>query len=264
MGEGIEMKVLLVGDIVGSPGRGVFREVVARLRAAGEIHAVVANGENSAGGNGITGPIAQELFDAGADVITLGDHTWNQKGLDEFIAREKRLLRPANFSKSCPGHGIVTVQTPLGPLTVINLIGRVFLANPYECPFECADSLLKALPAGSPVVVDFHAEATSEKISMGRFLAGRVAAVVGTHTHVQTSDERVLPGGTAYLTDLGMTGPVDSVLGRDIESVIRKFRTGMPVKMDVAEGRAALEGAIVDIDRETRKAKSIRRIREFV
>ncbi len=255
------MKVLLVGDIVGAPGRRVFREVVARLRAAGEIHAVVANGENAAAGNGITGDLAKELFDAGADVITLGDHTWNQKGLDAYIAQEKRLLRPANFSGLCPGHGIVTVQTPVGPLTVMNLIGRVFIATPHECPFACAESLLKALPAGSPVVVDFHAEATSEKISMGRFLDGRVAAVVGTHTHVQTSDERILPGGTAYLTDLGMTGPVDSVLGRDIDAVIRKFRTGMPVKMEVAEGQAALEGAIVDIDRETLKAKTIRRIR---
>ena len=255
------MKVLMVGDIVGAPGRRVFREVVARLRAAGEIHAVVANGENSAAGSGITGDLAKELFDAGADVITLGDHTWNQKGLDAYIAQEKRLLRPANFAACCPGRGSVTVQTPVGPLTVVNLIGRVFLATPYDCPFACADMVLKSLPAGSPVLVDFHAEATSEKIAMGRYLDGRVAAVVGTHTHVQTSDERILPGGTAYLTDLGMTGPIDSVLGRDIDAVIRKFRFGMPVKMEVAGGAAELQGAIIEIDRQTCKATSIRRVR---
>ena len=255
------MKVLIAGDIVGGPGRSVFRKVVAQLREANEIHAVVANGENAAGGSGITAALAQELFDAGADVVTLGDHTWNQKGLDAYIAGERRLIRPANFSALCPGRGITTVQTPVGPLTVMNLIGRVFRATPYGCPFTEADRLLAALPAGSPVVVDFHAEATSEKIALGRHLDGRVAAVVGTHTHVQTSDERILPGGTAYLTDLGMTGPVDSVLGRDISAVLKKFRTGMPVKMEIASGPSALEGAIVDIDRTTLKAVSIRRVR---
>jgi metallophosphoesterase (TIGR00282 family) len=255
------MRVLVVGDIVGSPGRAVFREVVARLRASGAIHAVVANAENAAAGNGITGELADELFKAGADVLTMGDHTWNQKDIEAYIAREKRLLRPANLAPTCPGRGWVTVATPLGPLTVINLLGRVFLP-PADCPFRAADALLTAIPGGTPVLVDVHAEATSEKIALGLHLDGRVAAVVGTHTHVQTSDEKLLPKGTAYITDLGMTGPVNSVIGREIEPVMRKFLTGMPAKFDVAKGPATLEGVIVEIDRVTSRAVSITRVRE--
>lgn len=255
------MRVLVVGDIVGSPGRAVFREVVARLRGSGAIHAVVANAENAAAGNGITGELAEELFKAGADVLTMGDHTWNQKDIESYIAREKRLLRPANLAPTCPGRGWVTVATPLGPLTVINLLGRVFLP-PADCPFRAADALLAAIPGGTPVLVDLHAEATSEKIAMGLHLDGRVAAVVGTHTHVQTSDEKLLPKGTAYITDLGMTGPVNSVIGREIEPVMRKFLTGMPAKFDVAKGAAVLEGVIIEIDRVTTRAVSITRVRE--
>ena len=255
------MRVLVVGDIVGSPGRAVFREVVARLRASGAVHAVVANAENAAAGNGITGDLADELFKAGADVLTLGDHTWNQKDIETYIAREKRLLRPANFAPSCPGHGWVTVQTSQGPLTVINLMGRVFLP-PMDCPFRTVDALLTSIPGGTPVLVDLHAEATSEKIAMGWHLDGRVAAVIGTHTHVQTSDEKLLPKGTAYITDIGMTGPVTSVIGREVEPVLRKFLTGMPSKFDVAKGPAALEGVIIEVDRVTTRAVSIVRVRE--
>ena len=255
------MRVLIVGDIVGSPGRAVFREVVARLRASGAVHAVVANAENAAAGNGITGDLADELFKAGADVLTLGDHTWNQKDIETYIAREKRLLRPANFAPVCPGRGWITVQTSQGPLTVINLLGRVFLP-PADCPFRAVDTLLASIPGGTPVLVDMHAEATSEKIAMGWHLDGRVTAVVGTHTHVQTSDEKLLPKGTAFITDLGMTGPETSILGRDVEPVLRKFLTGMPAKFDVAKGPAVLEGVIVEIDRVTTKAVSITRVRE--
>ena len=255
------MRVLVVGDIVGSPGRAVFREVVARLRASGAVHAVVANAENAAAGNGITGDLADELFKAGADVLTLGDHTWNQKDIETYIAREKRLLRPANFAPSCPGHGWVTVQTSQGPLTVINLMGRVFLP-PMDCPFRTVDALLTSIPGGTPVLVDLHAEATSVKIAMGWHLDGRVAAVIGTHTHVQTSDEKLLPKGTAYITDIGMTGPVTSVIGREVEPVLRKFLTGMPSKFDVAKGPAALEGVIIEVDRVTTRAVSIVRVRE--
>jgi hypothetical protein len=255
------MRVLVVGDIVGSPGRAVFREVVARLRASGAVHAVVANAENAAAGNGITGELADELFKAGADVLTLGDHTWNQKDIETYIAREKRLLRPANFAPTCPGRGWVTVQTSQGPLTVINLMGRVFLP-PMDCPFRTVDALLTAIPGGTPVLVDLHAEATSEKIAMGWYLDGRVAAVIGTHTHVQTSDEKLLPKGTAYITDLGMTGPTTSVIGREVEPVLRKFLTGMPSKFDVAKGPAALDGVIIEIDRVTTRAVSITRVRE--
>jgi metallophosphoesterase (TIGR00282 family) len=255
------MRILIVGDIVGSPGRAIFREVVERLRGDGSVHAVVANAENAAAGNGITGDLADELLKAGADVLTLGDHTWNQKDIEAYIAREKRLLRPANFAPACQGRGWVTVQTTQGPLTVINLVGRVFMP-PVDCPFRTVDTLLASIPGGSAVLVDLHAEATSEKIAMGWHLDGRVAAVVGTHTHVQTSDEKILPNGTAFITDIGMTGPTRSVIGREVESVLRKFITGMPSRLDVAKGPAVLEGVIVDIDRTTHRAVSILRVRE--
>ncbi|MEI8242968.1 MAG: TIGR00282 family metallophosphoesterase [bacterium] len=256
------MRVLVVGDIVGSPGRAVFKEVVARLRASGAVHAVVANAENAAAGNGITADLADELFHAGADVLTLGDHTWNQKDIEAYIAREKRLLRPANFAPNCPGRGWVAVPTSQGPLTVINLVGRVFMP-PADCPFRTVDALLAAIPGGTPVLVDIHAEATSEKIAMGWHLDGRVAAVIGTHTHVQTSDEKLLPKGTAFITDIGMTGPVTSVIGREIEPVLRKFLTGMPARFDVAKGPAVLEGVILEIDRTTSRAIGIARVREL-
>ena len=255
------MRVLIVGDIVGSPGRAVFREVVARLRASGAVHAVVANAENAAAGNGITGDLADELFNAGADLLTLGDHTWNQKDLETYIAREKRLVRPANFAPGCPGRGWATVQTSQGPLTVINLVGRVFMP-PADCPFRTVDALLASIPGGTPVLVDLHAEATSEKIAMGWHLDGRVTAVFGTHTHVQTSDEKLLPKGTAFITDIGMTGPVNSVIGREVEPVLKKFLTGMPSKFDVARGPSVLEGVILEIDRVTTRAVSITRVRE--
>ncbi len=255
------MKILMVGDIVGSPGRRIFKQVVKRLRADNAVHAVVANAENAAAGSGITADIAAELFAAGADVLTLGDHTWNQKGIEAFIAGEKRLLRPANYPAGCPGNGWTTIQTTLGQLTVINLLGRVFMP-PMDCPFRCADELLKRIPAGPPVVVDFHAEATSEKIAMGWHLDGRVAAVVGSHTHVQTSDEHLLPAGTAYLTDLGMTGPSASVIGREVAPVLRKFITGMPARLEVAKGAAVLEGALLELDRASGRAVSITRLRE--
>jgi metallophosphoesterase (TIGR00282 family) len=250
------MKVLLVGDIVGGPGRRIFKEVVRRLRDEGAVQAVVANGENAAAGNGITLALADELFKSGADVVTLGDHVWGQKELEPVIASEKRLLRPANFPPGTPGYGCVTVQTACGPLTVVSLLGRVFM-NPMDCPFRAADALLKTLPRNAPVLVDFHAEATSEKIAMGHYLDGRVAAVFGTHTHVQTSDALILPKGTAYLTDLGMTGPYLSVIGREIEPVLKKFTTGVPAKFDVAKGPCVLEGAILDLDRESGRAVSI-------
>lgn len=255
------MKLLIVGDIVGSPGRAAFRDVVGRLRSAGTVHAVVANAENAAAGSGITADLAEELFKAGADVLTMGDHTWSQKETESLIAREKRLVRPANFAPGCPGRGWTTVQTAQGPLTVMNLVGRVFLA-PFDCPFRCVDALLAAIPAGSPIVVDMHAEATSEKVAMGWYLDGRVAVVAGTHTHIQTSDEKLLPKGTAYITDVGMTGPVHSVIGREIEPVLKKFTTGMPSRFEVAKGPATLEGVLVDIDRTTGKPVSITRVRE--
>ncbi|NLL84630.1 MAG: YmdB family metallophosphoesterase [Lentisphaerae bacterium] len=254
------MRVLMVGDVVGGVGRRFFATVAAKLRREGRVHAIVVNAENSAAGNGITKPLAQELFDAGADVITMGDHTWGQKGTELAYAGEKRLLRPANFTPDCPGNGWVVVQTPLGPLAVLNLVGRVFM-SPVDCPFRQADASLKAMPGGVVSVVDFHAEATSEKIAMGLYLDGRVSAVAGTHTHVQTSDAQVLPNGTGYITDLGMTGPTGGVLGRDAKPVLQKFTTGMPSRFSVAETPAVLEGAIFEFDSTTRRCLKVAALR---
>ncbi len=254
------MKILLVGDIVGGPGRRIFRDVVKRLREENAVHAVVANGENAAAGNGITLALAEELFKAGADAITLGDHVWGQKELESTIASEKRLLRPINIPAGAPGQGYATVQTAFGPFVVVNLLGRVFM-NPMDCPFRAMDAVLKALPCNVPVIVDFHAEATSEKIAMGYYLDGRVAAVVGTHTHVQTSDAMLLPKGTAYMTDLGMTGPMNSVIGREIAPVLKKFTTGIPAKFEVAGGPSVLEGALLEIDRQSGRAVAIEAFR---
>ncbi|HPB11328.1 MAG TPA: TIGR00282 family metallophosphoesterase [Kiritimatiellia bacterium] len=250
------MKILLVGDIVGSPGRRVFREVVKRLRAESAVHAVVVNAENAAAGNGITLALAEEIFTAGADVITMGDHVWGQRELEATIGGEKRLVRPVNFPPGTPGQGYATVQTALGPVTVVNLLGRVFM-NPSDCPFRAMDALLNTLPRNVPIIVDFHAEATSEKIAMGYYLDGRVAAVVGTHTHVQTSDAGLLPRGTAYMTDLGMTGPVHSVIGREIAPVLKKFTTGIPARFEVAGGPCVLEGAVLELDRASGRAVGI-------
>ena len=251
------MKVLWIGDIVGGPGRRIFAEVAKEQKGRGQISAIIANGENAAAGSGITGALADELFQAGADVITLGDHVWSQKGTDQFLAGERRVVRPANLPAACPGVGVTTVQTAIGPITVVSLLGRVFM-NPAECPFLTADAILSKLPGNcGPVFVEIHAEATSEKIALGRYLDGRVAAVAGTHTHVPTNDACLLPMGTAYITDLGMTGPIDSVIGRELAPVLRKFTTGMPMKFDVGKGPAVLQGVVIDIDRATGRALSI-------
>jgi metallophosphoesterase (TIGR00282 family) len=258
------MNILMVGDMVGAPGRKIFARVVGQMKGRGAVDVVVANAENSAGGKGITRVIAGELFDAGADVITLGDHTWDQKEIAQFLAIEKRLIRPANFAPACPGRGIVTVDTPKGRVTVINLIGRVFMP-PMDCPFRTVDALLAKEPnMGKVILVDMHAEATSEKVAMGRHLDGRVSAVVGTHTHVQTSDETIMPRKTAYITDLGMTGPKDSIIGRDYPSVMGKFLTGMPSKFEIAESNVALEGVLIDVDETSGRARKITRVREFL
>ncbi len=256
------MKVLLVGDIVGKPGRNAFVQVVTRLKEEGAVDFVIANGENAAAGRGPTLEIAQALLNAGADVVTLGDHAWDSKDLVSNIDLEPRIVRPANFPKGAPGRGVYRVETPEGDITVVQLIGRVFMQPSYDCPFQLADRMLKGELAGSKVIfVDMHGEASSERMAMGRFLDGRVSAVFGTHTHCQTSDDTVFSGGTAYITDLGMTGPRDSVLGREVEPVLQKFLTGVPQKFDVAKGNPTLEGAIVDVDMKTGKANSIERIR---
>ena len=256
------MNVLMVGDIVGKPGRNAFTQVAAQLREEGRVDFIIANGENSAAGRGPTPDMANALLSAGADVVTLGDHAWDSKEMVAGIDLEDRIIRPANFPKSAPGKGWVRVETPEGPLVVWQLICRVFMQPSYDCPFQMADRMLNGELGGDKVIfLDLHGEASSERMAMGRFLDGRVSAVAGTHTHCQTSDETVFPNGTAYITDLGMTGPKDSVLGREVAPVVKKFLTGTPQKFDVAKGNPTLEGIIVDVDMRSGKANSIERIR---
>lgn len=258
------MKLLMVGDIVGSPGRTAFARIAGLMKREGRVDFVIANAENAAAGRGATPGLAEELFAAGADVITMGDHMWDQKELAAHLAREPRILRPANFPPGCPGRGWITVPTPLGPVTVISLIGRVFMP-PNDCPFRAADAILqKAGELGKMIVVEIHAEATSEKIALGRYLDGRVSVVAGSHTHVQTADDKILPKGTGFLTDLGMTGPHDSIIGRDVKSVLNKFLTGMPTKFDVAEDAVRFEGVIVQMDPSTGRTIRLKRVQEAV
>lgn len=254
------MRILMIGDVVGSPGRKIFRREIPRIRAERDIGAVIVNAENCAAGSGLTAALAKEFFDAGADAITLGDHTWGQKEFAGQIGGLDRVVRPANFAAECPGKGWCMVQMPTFRFAIINMQGRVFMQS-VDCPFKTLDRVLTEIPKDVPVFVDFHAEATSEKITFGYFSDGRVTAVVGTHTHVQTSDAIILPKGTAYLTDLGMTGPYISSIGRDLKPVTKKFVTGMPSRFDVAEGPSVLEGAIVEFDPVSKKASAIETIR---
>ncbi len=257
------MNILFIGDIVGSPGRRAVKELLPVFREQEDIDMVVANAENAAGGRGITPKLADELFRHGVDIITLGDHTWDQRDLPPYLDCTSRILRPANFPPHNPGSGWCTV--PLGdrtpPVTVLNLIGRVFMPPHYDCPFRTVDHLLKTQDfQGHCILVDMHAEATSEKIAMGRYLEGRVSAVVGSHTHVQTADEKILSGGTAYITDMGMTGPKNSVLGREVQPVLHRFVTGMPARFDVAKEDIQMEGVCIRVDNETGKALQLERI----
>jgi metallophosphoesterase (TIGR00282 family) len=254
------MKILMIGDVVGSPGRKIFEREVPRLKKERGIDAVVVNAENCAAGSGITAALSGSFFDAGADAITLGDHTWGQKEFAGQIGSLEKVIRPVNFPQECPGRGWCMVTMPTFRFAVVNVQGRVFM-NPVDCPFKAMDRALNEIPKDVPVFVDFHAEATSEKITLGYYLDGRVTAIVGTHTHVQTSDAVVLPGGTAYLTDLGMTGPYVSSIGRDLKPVTRKFVTGMPSRFDVAQGPCVLEGAVIDFDPASKKALAIETLR---
>lgn len=257
------MKVLFIGDIVGEPGRHALRQLLPRLRNELHLDLIIANGENSAGGAGITINTSGEILDAGVDIITTGDHVWDQKEVMMLLQTEPRLLRPFNYPAGVVGQGSTVWRCKgLPAVAVLNLQGRTFL-QPLENPFLSAPAEVARLRQITPLIfVDMHAEATSEKIALGRMLDGQVSAVVGTHTHVQTADEQIFPGGTAYLTDAGFTGPHDSVLGREIEPIIERFRTGTPQKFGVAKGRILLQGALVDIDHDTGKARSIRRISE--
>ena len=261
------MKLLFVGDIFGSAGRSIVRAHIGHLRAAHHVDLTVINAENAAGGFGVTPQLAEELFDLGADVLTTGNHVWDKRELIDYMesapadshARARRVLRPANYQVGLPGYGVYEGTTAGGvPFAVLNLAGRVFMANTND-PFHAVNDLLKGIEA-RVILVDFHAEATSEKVAMGWHLDGRVTAVLGTHTHIPTADERVLPGGTAYQTDVGMSGPYDSVIGVDKDLVLRKFLTGMPGKFEAARGGAKMCAALVTCDAETGRASAIERI----
>lgn len=254
---------MFIGDVVGQPGRRAVKELVPLLREQHGLDFVVANGENSAGGAGITPGTASELFSAGVDAITTGDHLWDQKEVVELLAHEPRFVRPLNYPENTPGQGSTLLMRDGHPaMGVLNLQGRTFM-QAIENPFALAPREIARLREHTPVIlVDFHAEATSEKIAMGRMLDGSVSAVIGTHTHVQTADEQIFPGGTAFLCDAGFTGPHEGVIGRCFEPVIRRFLTNIPQKFEVAKAQVLLQGAIVVADDTTGKALSISRVSE--
>jgi len=254
------LQVLLTGDVVGRPGRRAFREYTPKLRKEKGIDIVIVNGENSAAGKGITRSSLDELYSGGADIVTSGNHVWDKKDVIEFIDSEPFLIRPANYPEGTPGKGACVYPFKAKNIGIMNLSGRTFMPA-LDCPFQKVDELLKDLaPECDVLFLDFHAETTSEKMAMGWYLDGRLSAVVGTHTHIQTADERILPKGTAYITDLGMVGPWNSVLGVDIDKVLHKFTTGMPTRFDLAEGPNVYSAVIVEIDDKTNKTMSIERI----
>ena len=258
------MRLLFIGDIVGQPGRLAVKTLLPKLREKHALDFVVANGENSAGGSGITPKTAEEIFSAGVDVITSGDHLWDQKEVVELLENEKRFLRPLNYPMGTPGQGFGVFKRGSVSIGVMNFQGRTFMP-PLENPFLLALEEVKRLREQARIIfVDFHAEATSEKIAFARMLDGQVSAVVGTHTHVQTADDQIFPGGTAYLSDVGFTGPHESVLGREIEPVIKKFLTSMPQRFDVARNNVLLHAVMIDIDEATGRARTIKRLSESV
>lgn len=259
------LRILFLGDIVGEPGRKAVIARLADIRREEEVDFIIANGENAAGGRGITPKISIDLLRAGIAVITLGDHAWDQAEIVPFMETEPRLLRPINYPAGTPGQGSIVLETAKGKIGVINAQGRTFMQPPLENPFLVVPeeaARLRSEEGAICVFVDFHAETTSEKIALGRALDGQVSAVVGTHTHVQTADEQVFPGGTAFLCDAGMCGPLESVLGRQVEAIVERFQTSMPRRFPVARGTVGLRGAIIDLDEETGKALAIRRFAE--
>lgn len=258
---GDAVKLLFVGDVVGRAGRRMLAEQLDRLVDHHFIDLVVANGENAAAGYGLTATVLKELFAAGVDVVTSGNHIWDKKEINPVLEKERRLLRPANYPPGLPGRGSGVFETPAGiKVGVLNLEGRVFMKN-LDCPFRSADPLVAELKQITPIVlVDFHAEATSEKQALGFYLDGRVSAVIGTHTHVQTADERVLPGGTGYLTDAGMTGSREAVIGNQVEQALDRFLTQLPVKLEVAKKDPFLCGVILTINEDSGGCETIERI----
>jgi len=254
------MLILVIGDIIGRPGRQALGKLLPGIIERYEVDLVVANAENIAGGIGVTLATAQELLEAGVDVLTSGNHIWAEREIIPHLDGKLPILRPLNYPPGVPGRGYLVT----GPVMVVNLIGRTFMGN-FDCPFRAMDKLLSELESKPPVIiVDFHAEATSEKVALGRYLDGRVSAVLGTHTHVGTIDTRLLPQGTAYVTDIGMTGPVDSVIGDDIEAVTSRFLTMIPYRLPVGKGRVVLDAVLVRVDEASGRALSIERVSQGV
>lgn len=250
------MLILAIGDIVGRPGRQAVLRFLPELRQQYKLYMVIANAENAAGGFGLTSATARELFAAGIDVLTSGNHIWAQKEIAPYLEGEMPILRPLNYPPDVPGRGYLII----GQAMVVNLMGRTFMGN-LDCPFRAMDQLLSELTQKpTAIIVDFHAEATSEKVAMGRYLDGRVSAVLGTHTHVGTIDTQLLPGGTAYVTDIGMTGPTDSIIGDDADAVIQRFLTGMPHHLSVGKGKPVLNAIMLEVDKDSGRAINIERI----
>jgi hypothetical protein len=258
----MKVRILAIGDVVGRPGRTIIKERLPDFVRKELVDCVIANGENLAGGSGLLPSEADELFQAGVSVITGGDHVWGKKEIVPYIDRTPRLLRPANYPADQPGKGHVLFETPSGArIGVLHLQGRVFMNVGCDCPFQTAKRLVAELrPKTSVIAVDMHCEATSEKVGMGWWLDGQASFVFGTHTHIQTADERILPQGTAYITDCGMTGPYESVIGRRIDRVLHRFTTGMPAHFEVATGDVRLSGALATIDVDSGRALEIRRV----
>ncbi|MBN1862229.1 MAG: TIGR00282 family metallophosphoesterase [Dehalococcoidales bacterium] len=250
------MLILVIGDVIGRPGRQALAKLLPGIVEQYGVDLVVANAENIAGGIGVTLATAQELLEAGVDVLTSGNHVWAEREIIPHLDGELPIIRPLNYPPGVPGRGYLTV----GPVMVVNLIGRTFMGS-FDCPFRTMDRLLGGLESKPPVIiVDFHAEATSEKVALGRYLDGRVSAVLGTHTHVGTIDTRLLPQGTAYVTDIGMTGPIDSVIGDDIEAVTSRFLTMIPHRLAVGKGRVELNAVLVEVDEASGRALGIERV----
>jgi metallophosphoesterase (TIGR00282 family) len=257
------LRILFLGDVVGAPGRNAVTARLPQLKEQHEIDFTVVNGENAAGGRGITGKITIELLRAGASVVTTGDHIWDQKEIVAFLDLEPRLLRPINYPSGAPGHGSIVLETAKGKVGVVNVQARTFMQPILENPFHALDEVIGRMREETRnIIVDVHGETTSEKIAIGRFLDGKVSAVIGTHTHVQTADEQIFPGGTAFLCDAGMCGPVNSILGRAIEPILQRFISNLPASFPVAAGEVRLRGALIDIDESSGRALRIARIDE--
>ena len=259
------MNILVIGDIVGKPGRRALKGLLPGLQKEYDIHFTIANAENAAGGRGINQEVFREIIDAGVDVCTMGNHVWDNRDIFTFIDDEPRIVRPANYPGDCPGQGFHVYTAGFNKkVAVVNVSGRVFLGA-LDCPFQTMESILIELQGKTDlIIVDFHGEATSEKLAFAYCFAGRVDAVLGTHTHIMTADERIMPGDTAYITDLGMTGPVDSILGMEKEQVIQRFLTQRPVRFEVAKGAAQLQGVVLNFDEDADRIMGIERICQVI